>query len=181
MNTTRTVTELPARHNGHLEQKTSPRTDRTAWIVVDSLKPTSTKPSIKCWINYRDIDHLASATWHIRLSNHLQISGHAATPTTCSGHRIVQDPLDSLSLGRVYPFDTTLTLYQSMDFIQQHDLYTNSSNTIRQIKTWHFKLTILPLTSLAKSVSHHSSPSFQNVCGIDVFISSATPCFNRLD
>ena len=111
-----TMTYQTVRGHGHSEQRTSPRKNNTARTIVYSSKPASTTPPVNHRLNNRDNDHPTSAIRHVRLSNRLQIPGHAASPTTCPGHQdLFPDPLDSL---------WQITIKQlSLNFRYQYELY----------------------------------------------------------
>ena len=99
-------------------QKNSPQADDTARTIVGSSKSTSTTLPVNCWLNNQDIDHPASVNWHIRFSDHLQITGHTAPPMTYSEnqdlHQILFTHYHQELLERwVYTFDITWTFYSS--------------------------------------------------------------------
>ena len=136
-------------------QRTSRWTDDT-----DSSKPTSTKCPVNCQINKQDSNHLGPVTWQINLSDHLHMHGHIVTPTSWPGAtRLVQDPIDSL-LPR--------TIWQLSLYFWHHINICKFPCILLPNKTWHFKLTISPLSSLP-SPCHITL--FLKVCRIDVFIS----------
>ena len=131
----RTIMLQPDRCHEHSKQRTSLPVVDTARTMIDSSKLISATSPVNHRFNNRDIDHPASATRHVRFSNRLQIPGHTTTITT----RCRQELLDN----RIYTFDSTEFRHRGhyilnvwTVFCRRNSAHTNSSCTIRRIKTF---------------------------------------------
>ena len=61
--------------------------DQSARTIIDSWKPTPITNPVNCRLNNQDIDHSASATRHVWLSDRQQIPGHTAINTSWPEHQ----------------------------------------------------------------------------------------------